>query len=61
MLHITLKTSGTKSWAVVTADTPRELNILARQSGAEIRQKGERQPSHLDLNPKQIKHIGQNK
>lgn len=53
------KHSGTKSWAVVTADTPHELEQVCRKTGAEIHQKGEHQSPHLDLNYKQVERVKQ--
>jgi hypothetical protein len=63
-IHISSpKQSGTKVWFIVTADTLHELeqicaqHLIGRKTGAEIHQRGDYQPPHLDLNPKQIERI----
>ena len=56
MLHIITKSSGTKEWTQVTADTPHELNQAARATGAAVHHKGAQAP-HLDLNKKQVERI----
>jgi hypothetical protein len=57
-IHISSpKQSGTKVWSIVTANTLHELERACRKTGAEIHQKGDYQPPHIDLNPKQIKRV----